>query len=104
MSEKLKPNGIWMTKMMLPEHKERINQHNEQLEVQTRPVLDEQKQEEISRLLWKAYENGSEVTVTLFQRKNRTTLTGRIAKQDPLRQRLLIGGQWVSLADIVDGE
>ncbi|CAG7652434.1 hypothetical protein PAESOLCIP111_06535 [Paenibacillus solanacearum] len=104
MSEKLKPNGIWMTKMMLPEHKERINRHNEQLEVQTRPVLDEQKQEEISRMLLKAYEDGNDVTVTLFQSKSRMILTGRIAKRDHLLQRLLIGGQWVSMADIVDCE
>ncbi|MDF2958469.1 MAG: hypothetical protein K0S39_204 [Paenibacillus sp.] len=103
MRKKLEGNGLWeSSRMMLPEHKERINRHNKELDLKTMPILDEQKLEDISRQLQAAFEGRREITLELFNPRQSFTLAGYIDKLDPFNQRLMIGGQWVRLSSIID--
>ncbi|WP_373232918.1 YolD-like family protein [Cohnella sp.] len=103
MSKKLENNGLWeSSRMMLPEHKERILQANHQLERRTKPVLDMQKREEINELLSEACQTGEEITLVLWDPYENRTVVGTIVKLDILAYRIFIAGQWVKLAGIVD--
>lgn len=65
--KKLEGNGVWeSSRMMLPEHKQRIiDEELEQLRRQ-KPVLDPQAVEEIERALAQSMEDHSPVTLSLF--------------------------------------
>lgn len=40
MSKKLEANGLWeSSRMMLPQHKERINEHRTQIHYQSKPII-----------------------------------------------------------------
>lgn len=65
--KKLEGNGLWeSSRMMLPEHKQRIiEEEREQLRRQ-KPTLDPQAVEEIERALAQSMEDHSPVTLSLF--------------------------------------
>lgn len=103
MSKKLENNGLWeSSRMMLPEHKERILKSNQRLERRAKPILDTQKWEEINELLSEACQTGKEITLVLWDPYENRTVVGTIAKLDILTYRIFIAGQWVKLAGIVD--
>ncbi|TDG00168.1 YolD-like family protein [Paenibacillus piri] len=103
MRKKLEGNGLWeSSRMMLPEHKERINRHNKELDVRTMPILDEQKLEDINRVLQEAFESRLEVSLNLFHPTEARTVTGYIHKFDLFSGRILVGLQWIALSNIID--
>jgi hypothetical protein len=107
MSKKLQGNGLFeSSRMMLPEHKEAYIRHQRQLPKQSRPQLDEQETERISRALARAMQSAQPVTLTLFDEFGERRVTGRIAKADPLQRKVGIvqdgGLRWIPAADILD--
>jgi predicted RNA-binding protein len=103
MSKKLENNGLWeSSRMMLPEHKERILEANHQLERRTKPILDSQKWEEINERLSEACKTGEKVALLLWDPYENRTISGAIVKLDILTYRIFIEGQWVKLASILD--
>ncbi|ASA23506.1 YolD-like family protein [Paenibacillus donghaensis] len=67
MSKKLELNGLWeSSRMMLPEHKARILSDERETLRKEKPVLDEQKQEEIECTLALSLRSHVRVTVVLF--------------------------------------
>ena len=103
MSKKLEKNGLWeSSRMMLPEHKERILQANQQLERRTKPILDSQKWEEINERLSEANQTGEAITLVLWDSHENLKVSGAIVKLDVVAFRIFIGGQWVKLASILD--
>lgn len=105
MTKKLENNGLWeSSRMMLPEHKERIikSKSNHLMERRTRPILDTQKWEEINELLSEACQTGEEITLVLWDPYEDRKVVGTIVKLDILAYRIFIAGQWVKLAGIVD--
>ncbi|TBL77671.1 YolD-like family protein [Paenibacillus thalictri] len=106
MSKKLQGNGMWeSSRMMLPEHREQIIRHKQEMNLQPKPLLDEQKLDELSRQLFAAVAVKLEVTVTVFDRYGNQTVKGRIEKVDPLLKRAKISNQhsgaWIELIDIL---
>jgi len=103
MSRKLENNGLWeSSRMMLPEHKVRILEENQQLERRTKPILDPQKWEEMNDSLSEASRTGEEITLVLWEPCENRRISGAIVKLDVVAYRIFIDGQWVKLASIVD--
>jgi hypothetical protein len=104
MSIRLKGNGLWTSsRMFLPEHKENNNRYNDERGIRIKPVLDEQKLEELGELLRMAYEESRAITVVVFGKYADQSVTGQIGKVDVLQGRIWIDGQRIVLADMVDG-
>ncbi|CAM2871584.1 MULTISPECIES: YolD-like family protein [Paenibacillus] len=83
MSKKLQQNGIFeSSRMMLPEHREAYIIHQEQLAPRTRPSLDAQAAEEMSRLLSNSMLLGDAVTITLFHEHDDIRFTGQVLRLD----------------------
>lgn len=52
MSKKLEANGLWeSSRMMLPQHKERINEHRSQIYYQSKPIIHQDEWEIIAQNL-----------------------------------------------------
>jgi hypothetical protein len=107
MSELRRGNLLWeASRMMLPEHKEEILNHRQELARKTRPEFDEQRLEELSQTLAGACRSQSRVCITLYDPFASPAVTGRIAKVDLPggRVKLEEDGQslWIPLADITD--
>jgi hypothetical protein len=103
MSKKLEKNGLWeSSRMMLPEHKARIQAYNQQLDIKEQPILDPQKQEEINDRLRDAFEQRREITLLLFNIYDNESVTGVITRVDVLRKRIQIAGDWILMENVVD--
>jgi hypothetical protein len=103
MTKKLEKNGLWeSSRMMLPEHKERIIELNNRPERRAKPVLDPQRREEINERLSAACQTGEEIRLLLWEPEGDRTVNGAIVKLDLPAYRIFIGGQWVKLASIVE--
>ncbi|PQP82242.1 YolD-like family protein [Paenibacillus sp. PCH8] len=83
MSKKLQQNGIFeSSRMMLPEHREAYILHQEQLAPRTRPSLDAQAAEEMSRLLSNSMMLGDMITITMFHEYEDIRYTGQVLRLD----------------------
>jgi len=83
MSKKLQQNGIFeSSRMMLPEHREAYILHQEHLAPRTRPSLDAQAAEEMSRLLSNSMVLGDAITITLFHEYDDIRITGQVLRMN----------------------
>lgn len=94
---------------MLPEHKERLAAWYKEQEYEAKPELDDQKREEINRILMEAIEENDEIEVTYYKDHHLHKETGHIRKCDLARQVIQIVGHseciiQVSMSDIVNAE
>lgn len=77
MSKKLEGNGLWeSSRVMLPEHKSRNIRDERETLRRGKPVLDEQKLEEIECTLALSLRNHVRVTVVLFAPFENKLLSG----------------------------
>lgn len=60
-------NIKWATAMMLPEHVKLLREHRQNLNKQSKPILDEQEWEEINRQISEAMNQSLEITLTYFK-------------------------------------
>lgn len=103
MTKKLENNGLWeSSRMMLPEHKERIIELNNRPERRTKPILDTQRREEINERLSAACQTGEAIELVLWEPEADRTVKGAIVKIDLPSYRIFIGGEWVKLANIIE--
>lgn len=83
MSKKLQQNGLFeSSRMMLPEHREAYILHQEHLAPRTRPSLDAQAAEEMSRLLSDSMVLGDIITITLFHEFDDIRITGQVLRMN----------------------
>mgnify|MGYP001356726211 FL=1 len=106
MSKKLSGNGMWeSSRMMLPEHRERILEHRKELRKKERPLMDEQVVEEYFRLLEESWKTGREITVRVYDPFETIELSGYVSQMDPFLQRLkMVHGfqrTWIDFSDII---
>ncbi|UJF32156.1 YolD-like family protein [Paenibacillus hexagrammi] len=102
MSKKLTNNGLWeSSRMMLPEHKLRIQEASQVLGKLALPELDEQEQEEIGRQLAAAVSGGTPVELVIYGEYGHRSLRGRIEKTDYLSGRVQLSGEWIRVRDIL---
>lgn len=101
-------NLLWEgSRMMLPEHKERLLSHRRQLGSRARPELDEQQLQEFSQTLALAMQEELRVAVRLYAPTGDEPFEGRIIALSAVRRAVKLrreddGEQvWIALADIV---
>lgn len=107
MSKKLQGNGLFeSSRMMLPEHKEAYNLHQQNVRKKPRPQLDEQEIERISGILAESLQSGNRIALHVCKEYEDAELRGVVTKIDG-RARVITLDQgdgliWVHAADIVD--
>jgi hypothetical protein len=107
MSKKLQKNGLFeSSRMMLPEHKESYLLHQQQLDKRTRPILDEQQTENISRLIAESMLTGKEVTFLLFGGFEEREVTGKVMRIDQQKKAIKLansmGDEWIRMGFIIN--
>ena len=101
MRKKLEGNGLWeSSRMMLPEHKVLINEHNSTLALRQRSILDDQEMEQIGRRLTDSYNMRSFVTVRLFDPREQLQVVGMVDRIDKRFGRFMVNGDWFQMIDI----
>lgn len=99
-------NLIWeSSRMMLPEHKELLRQHQKELNIKKKPILDEQEIEVLHRKIIHAYEASLLVEIHLFNPYETIVKTGYIVNIDYqyLQIKLKVDDEiyWISVNDII---
>ncbi|CAM4284061.1 ATP-dependent helicase/DNAse subunit B [Paenibacillus endophyticus] len=101
MRKKLEGNGLWeSSRMMLPEHKVAINEHEKTLRQRQRVELDEQELENIVRSVTESLQQRQQITLRLFHPIEELTVIGIVDRIDQLRGRLMVDGEWFPIQDI----
>jgi nucleoid DNA-binding protein len=107
MSKKLEGNGLWeSSRMMLPEHKERIRSRRKEMNRKQRPELDALELERFYRLLAESAAEGTQVRLTLFGEFEDQHRSGTVSRIDALhgRVKLRVGSEeeeWFEVRDLV---
>lgn len=106
MADKLNGDGVWATRMMLPEHKEAIRAMNRQQVKKDRPMLDPQELELIERALSGSLQEQHMVTLQLFKEYGEEQLRGIVIDVQSYRQEIKLQieegeTEWVRIRDIL---
>lgn len=98
--------AIKWSAMMLPEHKKLLEKFYAEQEWVEKPILDEQKCEEINRVLLLAMGENKPVEIVFYREHNLQVVEGIITKYIPAEKRLKISHNlqrvYVELEQIVD--
>ncbi|WP_339246953.1 YolD-like family protein [Paenibacillus sp. FSL R10-2796] len=105
--KKLEGNGLWEgSRMIMPEHKNRILDDSLNEEVRSKPELDPQALAEISQVLAQSLEDCSPITITLFGEYEDRSIHGIVMRVDQhLRQIKFRYGddwEWIKIEDIIE--
>lgn len=97
-------NKLWEgSRMILPEHKAGILRQQEEFRKKKRPILDEQRIEELSYIIQEAVQEDWEVIVKVFGEFEDGEVSGRITKIE--RRRIQVSDtwskNWIPIEDIV---
>ena len=98
-------NLMWeASRMMLPEHKEAIIEHYNRPFIKAKPVLDEQRLEELSYQIQEAIAEHKQVAMELFAPLFEKQAVGYIAEVKPNRLKLVneAGVEWIALDEILN--
>ncbi|WP_410514556.1 YolD-like family protein [Paenibacillus sp. BR2-3] len=107
MGKKLEGNGLWeSSRMMLPEHKSRIRSDERETQRRGKPVLDDQKWEEMERTLLLSLRNHVRVNIVLFDPFEDVLLSGFItsihAHTREIKLQWAEDWKWIGLDSIVE--
>ncbi|NIK75703.1 hypothetical protein FHS15_000803 [Paenibacillus castaneae] len=101
MRKKLEGNGLWeSSRMMLPEHKVAINEHEKALRQRQRVELDEQEWEQVSRSVTESLQQRQPVTLRLFHPAEELIVSGIVDRVDQMKGRFMVDGEWFAIGDI----
>ncbi|MFD7521448.1 YolD-like family protein [Paenibacillus chitinolyticus] len=106
MGKKLEGNGLYESnRMMLPEHKEAIQRQLRDLNKRTKPALDEQEWELITRAMAYSYTEQQQITMVKFDPFMNIEKTGVITKFDQQLKQVRLDAEgdweWIKLGDII---
>ncbi|OKP89876.1 hypothetical protein A3844_04240 [Paenibacillus helianthi] len=107
MGEKLEGNRLWeSSRMMLPEHKSRIWNDKREMLRRMKPVLNEQKLEEIEFTLALSLRSHVRVTVVLFDAFENKQLNGFVTSIHTHSREIKLQWaeewKWIDVDDIVE--
>ncbi|MCZ8512490.1 YolD-like family protein [Paenibacillus filicis] len=99
-------NILWEgSRMMLPEHKEQLIQHRAGLHRTEKPLLDEQRLEDLAQAVSIALHEEIPVRLTVFDGGERITVEGFVVYADPQLMRIKIrcseGLTWIPFTDLI---
>lgn len=86
--------------MMLPEHVTMLRELEKKKSYQAKPMIDEQRLEELNHLISDYIQTNESVIVTYYSKGTYNTIVGRIKKIDPFEKELYILNQDNSLQKI----
>lgn len=101
MRKKLEGNGLWeSSRMMLPEHKVAINEHEISLRQRQRVELDEQEWEQVSLSVTESLQQRLPVKLRLFHPAEELIVIGIVDRVDQMKGRFMVDGEWFAIRDI----
>lgn len=106
-ANKLTPgkNVIWeSSRMMLPEHKERIIEHRRELNRKERVELAAEEWEQIERVMSQSLEQRRPIRIRLYDPFEELLVIGIVDRIDARRGRFLVDGYWFTVGDIESAE
>ncbi|MEK4882621.1 MULTISPECIES: YolD-like family protein [Paenibacillus] len=105
--KKLEGNGLWeSSRMIMPEHKNRMLDDALNEETRKKPDLDPQALAEISQVLAQSLEDCSPITLTLFGEYKDKTIHGIVMKVDRQHGQIKFrhddDWDWIKVEDVVN--
>ncbi|MBX4152395.1 YolD-like family protein [Paenibacillus lautus] len=106
MSKKLEGNGLWeSSRMMLPQHKERIIEHHNQHKIKVKPMLHEDEWDTITQNISLSLNYNEVVIIEIFDEYENRSIEGRITSVSTIGKKLkvecLTGFEWVDFEELV---
>lgn len=102
MSKKLEGNGLWeSSRMILPEHKERIQEWRQRRNQRSRPELDEQELEHINAAIAWSLQTREPVRLKMYDPYEELALIGVVERVDRQLGRIRVNGDWFKIDDII---
>lgn len=106
MSKKLEGNGLWeSSRMMLPQHKERIIEHNKQHKKKSKPIIHEDEWDTITQNINLSLNYNENVIIELFGEYENRSIEGRVTSVSSFGKKLkiesLTGFEWVDFDELV---
>ncbi|TCZ75335.1 YolD-like family protein [Paenibacillus albiflavus] len=106
MGKKLEGNGLYeSSRMIIPEHAAAIRMYGRERNRRTKPELDEQELEIISRAIGESMSEGSEIVLQLYDPFEDLEVRGVVTKIDQQLKRIKIeygdDYDWIKLEDIL---
>ncbi|MFC2948128.1 YolD-like family protein [Virgibacillus sediminis] len=81
------------TSLMMPEHIQLLNQMWEEKEYKEKPILDEQKMQDINAQLQLAIHNNLTVNIKYYARHDYETVQGKLLKIDLLNKQIQLNDE-----------
>lgn len=101
-------NLLWeSSRMILPEHKERIRSRRDEARRggrQERPELDEQELERINEVIAQSLCNRTAVRLQMYDPLEDCIVEGIVEEFDPMTGHIRVNGDWFDTKDIVGVE
>lgn len=106
MSKKLEANGLWeSSRMMLPQHKERIIEHRTQIHHQTKPFLHEDEWEIIGQNLLISLNYTLEARIVVFGEIENREVYGIVSSVSQFAKKIKVefdsGYEWIDFDQLV---
>lgn len=108
MSKKLEANGLWeSSRMMLPQHKERIIQHRTQVHYQAKPLIHEDEWEIIAQNIDMSLNYTLQATFEVFHEWGNRYIHGIVTSVSTFGKKIKIkiemenGFEWVDFDQLV---
>ncbi|MEO2203655.1 YolD-like family protein [Paenibacillus pabuli] len=106
MSKKLEANGLWeSSRMMLPQHKERIIQHRTQIHYQAKPLIHEDEWEMIAQNVDMSLNYTLQATIEVFNESGNRYIHGIVTSVSTFGKKIKIemdhGFEWVDFDQLV---
>jgi len=101
-------NLLWeSSRMILPEHKERIRIRREEARrggKRERPELDEQEAERINEAIMRSLHERVSVRLRMYDPLEECIVEGVVERVDQVSRRIMVNGDWFDVRDIVGAE
>ncbi|MGM1044778.1 MAG: YolD-like family protein [Bacillota bacterium] len=106
MSKKLEGNGLWeSSRMMLPQHKEQIIEHNKHLNKRVKPILHDDEWEMMIQNVNLSFNYTEEVTVEVFDEYENRRVKGIVTSVSSFAKKMKIecdeGFEWIDFDELV---
>ncbi|MEF2247733.1 YolD-like family protein [Paenibacillus sp. IITD108] len=94
-------NGFWeASRMMLPEHKEALQQYLQKTKIKQRKELDEQEWEDVSRVVAASLKARKIAVIEMYHQYEDLQIVGVVDRIDRLAGQFMVDGEWFKIKDI----
>jgi 3-oxoacyl-[acyl-carrier-protein] synthase III len=105
----IRGNLLWeSSRMMLPEHKEALLRQQQETKRQIAPILDEQEEARIFKVIADAYRLKIEVQIECYGEYQNEHHRGIVVSIDQILRRIKLNSgyetKWIQLANVIDVE